>query len=387
MSVISIATAVGVDEFIRLMELHPVLFAGMSSAATVSQQQQRPFVFRYSWQYADRIGHETIATALFQAERAMESHLGFYLRPTPYTETLYRGVLGDAFWIQTDGSRQPLTTRWNHLRSGGTVSETVLSAGVNATVTGTTFTVTVSDVPATLDTSTVRVYFKESDRLGDPRGEGYRIRPVKVSLSGTTLTIRGEKWLLVKPSVLDTMTPDDNPPDADNANNYVTQVEVTYLSTVTTSPYVTIQWHASVEEAALSQTGIFVQTGSNQVIPHPATYASSAWTLQDISRDATPDSVTLSYVSGWTLDSNGNIERRLAQAVCWLAVGYLPDDFGSVVPGERVYSFWRESVVTSGDKIYSVPFSKADIEDNPFGGWRGAAVAWQIVKEYRQHGR
>lgn len=387
MTYVSTPTAVSLNQFFQIMGFQPALFAGMSSRDTVADGNLRPQLFRYAWQFNDRFGHEDIARAIFWAEENLEAQLGFKLRPTFITNDVYwRKDYGDFFWSNGSGERVTLPLRYGYIQSGGTELVTSLTASTAVTYSGNTWSAAVTGVSETLDLSTVAVYFVSGDRLtGDARSESYRLRPVKLSLSGTTLTIRGSRWTMVKPSIMEDMDVVDSPLNADDSTHFVAQIEVVTITPQTNTAYVTLNWNAQVGEDADSDTGIFTQSNHREVIPYAATYENSAWTLQD--SDTSPDKITLNYQAGYPTDVNGNVDRRLAQAVAWLACGYLPEFLGSNVSHEKQFDYWREYIEVKEGTPIGVPFSREDIFDNPFGTWRGAVTAWQIVKEFRQHGR
>lgn len=194
-------------------------------------------VYERSWFDANASGRADIRRAIEVAESRLREHLNFsvgqrfieetlqYPRPMQYGSEYYAS-------IDADGELLAVQASEGYIRAVGVEARTALDLTAAVTYSdpdGDTLnelaTITVLNVSATLDTTQVAIYFGASDRLNSEAvSEKYRILPVQVSLSGTTLTIKAASWLFVKPIKYQgfskvTLNPSD-------AANFVTTVAV-----------------------------------------------------------------------------------------------------------------------------------------------------------------
>jgi hypothetical protein len=391
-------TAVSLDQFAQLMDVHPIIFNGLQGdeGVIMGDQTTRPLHYQYSWQFHESLGREAIAHALSQAETAIELELGAYLRPTWISsEKVWRKNY--ALYVpQTPGymdtealERAVLYPRRGQVLAGGIEARAVLSASAALTYADLdgddveeSWSLTVSGVTTVTDTREVEVYFVADDRMGDTSyDERWRIRPVQITLDGTTLTIKGKRWQVATPALYE--KPDmglDDGINYNDADNFVTHLAVIRHYTDATTPYVNFYW---LDGTAASE-GYFVQQGANSVIPYIGEYSNGAWVKTE-DFPTTADQfhyLTMQYQSGLQVDANGNVPRPLALAIVHFALGFLPDEAAQVVPSEKVWNYFRREP-SEGKGGTMLGYTPEEFK-NPFGTWRGAMEAWRYISALKR---
>lgn len=222
-------TKLSLDEFFSIIGINPLSGNGFYSSFFKNNVCGDIF-FQYDYQHSDRLGRETIALAIQQAEEDMEAEAGFYLMPTWTTEERLDypkpgvpGVFG-LDGLNTRGMYKSVEARHGHIISGGIREKTLLeraSAIVRSDSDGDGYDelCTVTTAVTFTDIDHVRIYYTGSD--GD---DAYEIRPATVTISGGFATITFKAWQVPVLEALERM--DAAPLDADDVLNYETTVDV-----------------------------------------------------------------------------------------------------------------------------------------------------------------
>lgn len=309
----SVVTKLALDDFANILGLNPLNFNGFSAPSYFKNTECGDVFFNFDWQHADRIGRETIAIAIHQAEEEMERELGYCLMPSwiaeervDYPRPGVPGVFGlDGY--NTRGMYKSVEAKHGHIISGGIREKTLLqnaAAVVRSDVDGDGYseTCTVTVAVTFTDIDQVRIYYAAYD--GD---DAYEIRPATVTISGGFATIKFKSWQIPKLELLDELNAD--PLDADTNTNYETTVDV-YRVRNDPSTQVQFMWEyvgdcesdATAGEWA-TQAGCFHLRDPRLglVVPYPASWDSTdqefdAGTFA-VGRD--PDQIRLWYVGGW----------------------------------------------------------------------------------------
>jgi hypothetical protein len=302
----SIATKLSLDEWAQIIGIGPLAFNGFSSQYFHNTTCGDIF-FQYDYQHSDRIGRETIAQAINQAEMEMEAEAGFYLMPTWTTEERLdypRAGLPETFGVGGRNARgyyKSVEAKHGHIISGGIMEKTLLgraSAIVRSDVDGDGYaeTATVTTAVTFTDTNEVRIYY-----TGEGGDDAFEIRPIKVSISGGFATITFKSWQVPVLDKLEYLDPD--PLDGDDVANYETTVDV-YRVRNDPSTQVQFMWEDS-GDCDCAACGFGTQAGCfhlrdqrlGMIVPSPA-----AWSVanQDfdyaeflVNRD--PDQIRLWY--------------------------------------------------------------------------------------------
>lgn len=417
-------TSLSLDEWARVFGWHPYHFWGMADQGALKVTAQcDSVVYGYAWQDTQLAGRYEITQAIARAEALLAQQLGYRVGPVYTDATLPWPRLGDAR-LQRGGAWQA-DGRWLavNLPEGE-----IQDLGVEARTSIGTAAVTLSDpdgdgaddrftvtiATSVTDTDEIAIYFQATDRLNsDPVSERYRIRPVDVTISGGTATIRGASWLLVKPIWSEGFTKAPRDPAA--AGTLATAVEVyrRYTnadSTAVTSSQAVITWETrpchgwwcccgcqDVSSAysgspydpnavaqAVARAGI---RNARIGLVHAAEAAYDAttgvWSSLDWAVCTEPDRVTVRYLAGRPL-TNGRVDSALAQVTARLAAAELGRPICSCDVANRELARWqfdRARVGGANDEQYAI--SPSDL-DNPFGTRMGHIQAWQYVQKQQR---
>lgn len=227
------------DTFREELGLHPYHFWGLSEQRyTPLNSACNRLTFEYDWQGADAAGRESIRRAIRDAEERLHTYLGFYPSPR-YVETVpipwpRYGDMAQVRYRDLDstGRRVAIDAPDFYVQAMGIESLTLLdtpAVALTALATGQpfyTFTLNAT-VPSGTAADDLAVYFAAGDRL-DSDMDRWRVEPVEIVVSGTTATITGRAWIIVKPSLyigfqIGTLNPT-------SASTFVTELDV-YLRT------------------------------------------------------------------------------------------------------------------------------------------------------------
>jgi hypothetical protein len=384
-------------------------------------------VYEYDWQGSDAAGRASLRESIREAERMLLDYLGYRVAPEYVKTTVAWPRLGDASmgrlrdydatgrrvavlapegYIQAMGVEQLTLVGTATVAGGELVYSAVFNAGLQDT-----FTIT---LPTTAtDPTQIAVYFAATDRFdgedfSDAVGERWRIEPVQVTISGGNVVIVGRKWLVGKPILY------QNPVAAalnpQTATNFVTSLEVYTRTTngggtsVTTSQATLIYesnncgpcWGrcccgggppASSDPDA---TGLVIARAGirnselGQVTPGAATYDpttgawSSAWCCAGAYCD--PDRVTLRYLAGYPLDSDGQFARKLRAMTCQLAGAEAKRRICACrETNEKLFDLQQDlSLEATQSEKYTTTTEQLN---NPFGTRRGHVKAWRTASD------
>jgi hypothetical protein len=413
------------DTWRSLMGMHPLHFyqlADNDKAKVTSACND--LVRQYAWQDADAVGRDEIIQAIATAEDRLREYLGYSIAPRYISEVLPWPRLFDALRLRTgawggDGRWLSVQLSEGYVQAVGVESLTLLG---NVLVTpsdvdgdGYNDTFTISIATTITDTSQIAVYFAAADRFdGSGASERWRIQPVTVSISAGTATIKGAYRLLVKPIKyeglgLGTLSPA-------TATNFVTTLDIYQRTTngngtAATNSQAVITWETDPAAGYLccGSTNISSAYGGSPfdpaavaqavarvgirdaihgiVTPAEATYNTTTgiWSSLDWSVCAEPDRVTVRYLAGLPLDSDGQMQASWRPIVARLAAAELGRPIcGCSEANREIYRWQTDLARTSGaaDEAYGA-VSAADL-DNPFGTRRGSVYAWRAVRNLRQ---
>ena len=264
-----------------------------------------------------------------------------------------------------------------------------------------TFTV-VCAVPDGTRASEVAVYISAADRYdASDAGERWRIQPVRVTVSGTTATIVGRKWLLAKPAFYERTTMrkgvDNDGLTMDDSANFVATLDVYRRwtnsdgATSETSQGLLI-WEpgwgccggtSSATDPAAIATAI-ARVGERDfqhglVIPGQAGYdaASGTWSGSIWDGCRQPDRVTIRYLAGYPLETRttapdyGQMAARYREVVCMLAAASMSCASKACEGLKRVLNYWQADLGEGN--------ATQEILNSRFGTRRGQVEAWRRV--------
>lgn len=193
-----VITKLPLSEFFRIVGINPA--HGMGVQFDAISKQCSGVIFQYEWQATDGVSREEIAQAIRDAEDEIENWLGYRLLPAWEEEewqAASRSRYPEAVRLSpydTRGVLQAVRAKWGHIVTPGRMAKTLLDAAqtitwdsafgatpVNGYLERGTITATVPE-----GTAACEIALYHPGRDGDDR---YRIRPIDVTVSGTTATI------------------------------------------------------------------------------------------------------------------------------------------------------------------------------------------------------
>jgi len=403
-------TKLSLDRWAQLIGLNPLHFNGVYDPNRPTSPCEQPWL-QYSWQDADRVGREEIAYAIAQAEDSIENYLTYRLLPDWETDEWhptvrpFRPELINLNSMDVRGFGQNIQTDWGHLISGGIRAQTLIEADATITYTDpdgdgyferatVTVTVTAGQNPAE-----VRVYFPASNSIVTAGGDDWKIRPIKVVISGTTATITFARHQAVLPEAYEDFTPpsDDSHmrgvDGLENAN-FLAEVDVYRLyndpqtqATLMWEPLGTCECGSSDCDVCsyTVQTACLLARGDLRpglVVYHPASWdaATLSFTSQPYSVSRQPDVIRLYYYAGHRnkhlIYPTIQMDPQLERAVAYMAAGLLDRPICECSNVRAFVQHWQEIAKSSQGGVEA-----GTPENTPFGGTNGALFAWKIVNQ------
>lgn len=388
-------------------------------------------VRRYEWQNSDAVGTKAIEQAIDTAEATLTQYLGYSPAPHYVTETLPWPRLfdGSVRWGPAGSDWRWLTVQATEGEVRAVGVETVAAISVAAAVVYTdadgdgiddTFTVTAAT--SVTDVSQIAVYFSLGDRFNgwgsttqlSPR---WRVQPVQVSIAAGVCTVQGPKQLCVRPIKYEgVVNIGSNGLDPSTAGNFVTTLDIyqrytaTDGNTISTSQGV-ITWETRPSHGwwcccdgcvgqstafsgspydpaavanAVARVGIR-DARRGLLTPADASYDSTTgiWSSLDWTVCAEPDRVSLRYLAGWPLGSDGQMQEPYRTIVARLAAAELSRPVCGCDAANRELYHWQFdlSQTARGDELFGI---SPENLNNPLGTRRGHVQAWKFIMDQQQ---
>ena len=395
-----IRTWLPLDRWAEIIGLHPLHFNGLHSNDLIPDTVCGDVWFQYSWQHADRVGHEDVAMAIQQAEREIAAEVGYNLLPDwtaeerlPYPKPDVPGVY-NVSGLNPRGMFNSVELKKAHVICGGRRAKSLIEAGATFTRSDTDSdgfkeTCTVIAATSVTDENEIALYYPAQD--GD---DGWEIRPIKVSLSGGNATITFKIWQVSAANKMGVFDPE--PLDAEADASYETTVDI---YRVYNDPSVQAQflWEnfpyldscGSCYACQMgSQYGCFHLRDARLglAVPAPGTWDSdnerfdvAAWT-----NCRAPEQVKFWYYSGFEnkrlTRSKVEMAKYWEYAVAFYAASKLDR---SVCGCSNVANFidsWRMDVMLNANKSVSVT-ATPEILSNKLGTTKGAIYAYRRIHQ------
>lgn len=297
-------------------------------------------LFQQAFQHADTLSRDEVVEALDTAERLISNVVGFFpVRRFIVNERVkypvnYNNQALTSMWTPTWRSK-PVELEHRNITGLGVEAFEDLADGAALVYSDpytdgfeTKFTITVLGVDANLDPKEVAVFFTETDRKGEPI-EFYEIKPIRASISDTTLTIEGHKALCVLPEKY--LVYDAQKLNVSDISNYATTVDVKrrYIDTTNQGmliwenfPCATGNCTVNVDAACfqLRDGDLGLVAPIDTEITNCIGSFFSEWGLWRV-----PDRLTINYTSGDWRDDNGYVSQRWRTMIAKLATALLPE--------------------------------------------------------------
>jgi len=409
------------ETFRQQFSYHPYHFWGLTSATHFPVSSDcADLVYQYAWQANDSAGREDVAQAIEAAEKRLQEHLRYSIAPHYVTETLpmprfFDGRLDRLQYSGADGRWLDLQLGEGKIRSIGVETRTLIGTVTTAGATlvfsdadgdglNDTFTATIATTVT--DITEIEVMFVSGDRwTGEAAGDKWSIRPVNVSISGGTATIKGRIWQIVRPVLYESGSAIDPSVTA----NYAASLEI-YRHYCNTSG----QTNDDAQAMLIWETrpypfyyGSGSPTIQNSADPAAVGYAIARVSLRDAERgiiglgeaayDTTssqwiafgkikypPDRIVIRYLAGEPLDSAGHVSERWAKIVARFAAAELGKRVCACNSANRMIYEQQIDRAFGGDaRVEKFTMSMED-QLSPFGYKEGQLYAWRAMRNLRQ---
>lgn len=277
-----------------------------------------------------------------------------------YERPHQRELFGFAGTIRGEWKTVPLD--WKKFISGGVFNRTAIGQISGADLTfidedgdgiEETFQAVITDaaIGALTDPYELALYFSSNARHGEALDETWRIRPLTVSITGNTATIRGHKTLLVNPQK----------EFAVNVSGFDSALPATFVNTVecyrvfTDDTATAAQPYQGVAEwktiPGCSQNCTFevkeICLGEHNS-PNGRVFASFGAVCDWPFQDREPDRLKVNYVAGEAL-IQGQIPTELARMITYLSVSLLANEKCGCDRSNRILAKWRKPIARFED--------------------------------------
>jgi hypothetical protein len=398
-------TKLPLDRWAQIVGINPMHFNGVYVRAPTTCAE--PWL-QFPYQTADRVSREEVAIAIAHAEAMCERFLRYRLLPTWETDEWHESIrpnlpeLHNISVSDLRGYSQTVQAKHGHFLSGGIRASTLIEADTAVAYTdpdGDSYD-EVATVTVTVDVGQsgceLRVYFPVSNTMVATGGEDqWEIKPISVSVSGTTATITFRREQAVLPQLqVDLVPPTDDSHlrgvDGADAANFLDEVDV-YRVYNDPQTQATFLWEPfECDDAALGS--YIAQTGFLMIRDDPrlsrvgyraGTWdsATSAFVAVEWARQRSPDIVRLWYYAGLrtknldcpTVAMDPDWERTVA----YFAAALLDRPICECNNVQAWVAHWQRDLAIAGEEE-GLSISPADL-DSEFGTRRGAVAAWRRV--------
>ena len=424
----SIPTLLSLDHYAKIMGLDALHFCQGVSRLRANPSCPQVW-YQYTWQNPSIVSREHLSEVIAEAEKDLADAIGYW--PTPvwlggatgeehrYTPPKAPGAFG--LGSNVYGRYKSLQLNRGYVIEGGQRGTTSLgdACWIGLDLDGDGFYETASftlEVDAGLDPCSVHAYFKEyeagdaANSRTDPASAGadeaWEVRPLQVSLTGTTLTIYTKAWNLFRPQLWEELAPDlEAPIDADDFGvggvptdpcalgvDLGSYVDGLTFYRVYNDPenQVEFVWggdiSCSVDTACAEATQagcLRVKNARNGlVIPRPGTYNADTGSFTSLSwtQSIEPDLVRVWYRAGWTPERPRTcqvLSDYWAKIITMLATARLEWDLCDCTNVKETSDYWRQDASKmTRDKSFNLSQNELS---NPFGQKVGEVLAWRRI--------
>lgn len=394
----STATGLSIDEWAAILGIDPWSVNNCNFPARKAAQCEDT-IWQFGWQ-KDRLSREEIAEAIASAESMIAHELLYWPYPcysvdedVQYPRPHQRELYGFSGTIR--GEWKTVQLVWHKFISGGVFNRTFIGTISGADLTfldedgdgiEETFQAVITDpaVGALDDPYELALYFGDDNRHGEIVDETWRIRPLTISITGDTATIRGHKTLLVNPQL--EFGVGIQPFDPTAAGTYVDEVLCYRAFTDDTAtealPYQGVAKWKNIpdctQDCTFSIKELCLGEHNN---PNGRVFASfgepCTWPFQD----REPDRLSVNYVAGEPY-INGQIPAEMAKIITYLSVSLLANEKCGCERSNRILAKWCAPILRFEDNNDAGAQAFAS-NRTPFPNTVGGQYAWARVKRMR----
>ena len=361
----NVKTCLSLFQYCNIIGLHPFYFAQVGENVPArSRGDCQDVMYQNAFMNSDHLGRDEVAEAIAQAEDLFAKNLGFYPAPKYFNREPHligNGNYDYGYWRNRVGTFQ---TKFGYIQAVGSEALTLVDDTVAVVLSDTysngiddTFTATVT-VAAGTQASAICAFFQSADRglLALTEAE---IKPLTISVSGTTATITGHITLLVKPILQLPLAPESL--DATDNTIYADEIMV-YTRAVDLTDQGFLIWDNTcycdgVCEATLSDSCF--QTKSMELGILAPVFASWDADIEEFTANypccAYPERVQVNYYAGYPLQDNGMMDQNMARIIALLATALLPNKTCGCNRADQRLQYYRDPPTNSENQFIVSP--------------------------------
>jgi len=386
-------TILPVDNYRRLMGIDPYHFWQMTRTGHPLQGYSHIYPHE-RWMYAEQAmpgrttkrgpGRLDIIQSVSDAEEKIAGYTPLNTYPGPkYIDNEEVRLVKPSQVVLYNRTPYFMQVEWRHVQYVGEQTYTPLDTAVALTYgAGDDVTLSVTVVAGTPANEVVVCY----------EGTEVQIRPISVTVTGTTADITLKRWLCGKPEDWeDAATIDAD----DEVANLLGAVDV-YRVRIDPSAQIVLAWEPEIRYCGcLGEDCAVCQAATRDACASRKNYKEgligwqlAEWSETELEYRASqyrfpytrfPDLAYLSYLHGFATGGERYMSRKWAMAVAYLASALQADYVWDVTSQPEIVYHWRQDM-SKPQEFGSFNVSPSDI-DNPFGSMRGGIYAWKLVKE------
>jgi hypothetical protein len=389
----SIPTLLSLDQYAQIIGAEPHHFNGVLSAAFPLIADLDTVWYQHPYMRSGRVSREELAAAITQAERMLAEQIGFWAAPIWVEAEEHewpqpRALPGRDLWRLQDvpggydvyGRRAPtVPLRWGQLRAPGHRVAVAVDTDVM---------VSYEDVDEDGFMETAIVALPGVDATGwaaeellvtAPDAEAQiqnAIRPLRVTLGPTGITITGQSVLFIRPELWEA-SPAREGINGDVEDNYLATVDVYRVYTTTDgedyAPVVLLyqDFLTATPPDWLATRGLMQprnrERGDVYVLPVCWDADNATWVHAALTRR--PDRALCYYRAGYPLAQDGRLDPAMARAVAALATALMSKMADPVGPEWNLVRLWQS-------EPENPPYSQMVC---PWGRWNGAWEAYRFA--------
>lgn len=376
-------------EWSSIIGMHPFYLAQIGENVPArSRGDCQDVTYQNAFQNSDHLSREEIAEAIAQAEDLFAKNVGYFPAPK-YIEDESILLVNDSYdYYYWRWRKQTIQTKYGHIQAVGSEALTLVDDEVAVVLSDTysngindTFTATVT-VAAGTQPSAICAFFKTGDR-GLLSLQESEIKPLLVTVSGTTATIKGHITLLVKP--VEQLTLDPQSLDAEDITIYADEIDI-YTRAVDITDQGSLIWNGVCDcngacEVSLSEACF--QTKSMELGILAPVFASWDADIDNFVASfpccAMPERVKVNYYAGYPREDNGRMNQENARIIALLATALLPNRTCGCSRADQRLLYYRNPPTNSQDQIIVSP-QIVDETAKAFGTTgRGAIEAYRLM--------
>lgn len=375
-------TLLGLDQYARIIGVDPRHFNQMTCAAFPEENGTHSVWYQEAWMLPGRTSRTEIARNIAEAEFLIAEVMGTWPAPKYVTNERVRWPSPRLTPMAYSPRVWPkLFPKWKGFLAGGQrctdlhVEDVDISAGfVDPDGDGWNETVSFTEavVGSSLwNVSEVGIFPADADPI-----ETNRIRDLRVSISGDTITVTGNAAQFIHPELWD----NKGFIDGDDPTVFLQFVDIyrVYTKDDPDYPSLLLHWHRVTSTETTTRFGTVADydpvSASVSAIPVTWSDTDDIWNV-DLSGACLgrPDFAMMHYLAGVPLAQNGEVHPTLAFAIAALATARcITPITGGGESIEGIFQTWQ----TIPEKT-TYPQREC-----PFGSRVGAWQAWQTVRQF-----